>query len=482
MNTVAIAHDRQPAVAGQFYPEKADVLERTVSTLFKTAIPKKCTNVRAIISPHAGYEYSGQVAASVFNQIETNYKRIFIIGSSHQIYFQGASVYCSGDYLMPFGRVSVDTEVGKQLIQEYPALFIDDTTPHAKEHSLEVQLPFLDNMMENDYTIVPIILGSVNPDTCKLLAEALKPWFTPDNLFVISSDFSHYPKAEDATRIDANTMEAIRSNQPDKLIRTLLSQSKDSIPGLSTSLCGWNAVLTLMNLTADEPVSYQPIQYRHSGYKAERGESDRVVGYWGVAVSGTNERPTQVRTDQNKSFALTQAERKTLLDLSRRTLKATAEGKTVEADGALLSDGVEAPYGAFVTLRLNGELRGCIGTMETEQPLYKTIMDMTVSAAKFDSRFSAVTPDETDLINIEISVLSPLTTIKDTSEIILGKHGILLEKGNRSGVFLPQVATETGWNLEEFLGSCARNKAGLKWDEWKTATIKTFTCLVFGEE
>lgn len=483
MTSVAISHDRQPAVAGQFYPEKADVLERTVSALFRTAIPKKCTHVRAIISPHAGYEYSGQVAASVFNQVSTNYKRIFIIGSSHQVYFQGASVYCSGDYLMPFGRVSVDMEVGKELVQEHPELFSDDITPHTKEHSLEVQLPFLDNMIENDYTIVPIILGSANPDTCKLLAEALKPWFTPDNLFVISSDFSHYPKAADATRIDANTMEAIRSNQPDKLIESLVSHSKASIPGLSTSLCGWNSILTLMYLTADEPVNYQPIQYRNSGYNAEPGDSDRVVGYWGIAVSGTDETPTQVRTDQNKSFTLTQAERKTLLDLSRSTLKGTVEGKTVyEPELSLLSNALEAPCGAFVTLRLNGELRGCIGMMETKQPLYKTIMDMTVSAALHDSRFSPVTPDETDLIKIEISVLSPLTTIKDTSEIILGKHGILLQKGNRSGVFLPQVATETGWSLEEFLGSCARNKAGLKWDEWKTATIKTFTCLVFGEE
>lgn len=487
MNAVAIAHDRQPAVSGQFYPEKADILERTVSTLFRTAIPKKCTKVRAIISPHAGYEFSGQVAASVFNQVSTNYKLIFVIGSSHQVYFQGASVYCFGDYLMPFGRVNVDTEVGKQLVQENPGLFFDDVAPHAKEHSLEVQLPFLDNVMENDYAIVPIILGDVNPDTCKLLAEALKPWFTPDNLFIISSDFSHYPKAEDATRIDANTMEAIRSNQPDKLIETLVSQSKAGIPGLSTSLCGWNSVLTLMYLTAYEPVSYQPIQYRHSGYNAERGDSDRVVGYWGIAVSGDNNNNNNNATtsgfDQNGSFQLSGADKRTLLDLSRTTLQACVKGNTrPNPDNEHLSFASKAPSGAFVTLRLDGQLRGCIGLMESKEPLYKTIMDMTVSAALNDNRFSPVTPEEVDRLSIELSVLSPLTTIKDTSEIILGKHGILLQKGNRIGVFLPQVATETGWNLEEFLGCCARDKAGLKWDDWKSATIKTFTCLVFGEE
>lgn len=483
MQTAAITHNRLPAVAGQFYPAKAELLERTVSSLFRTAIPKKCTHVRAIISPHAGYDYSGQVAASAFNQVENNYKRIFILGSSHQVYFQGASVYCTGDYRMPFGRVVVDTEVGKQLVQDYPELFSDDTSPQAKEHSLEVQLPFLDNVMENDYAIVPIILGSVNPDSCKLLAETLRPWFTPDNLFVISSDFSHYPKAEDATRIDANTMEAIRSNQPDKLIETLVAQSKTGTQGLSTCLCGWNAVLTLMYLTADEPLSYQPIQYRHSGHNTERGDSDRVVGYWGIAVSDTKDVPTTVGAEEKGSFQLSETEKKTLLDLSRATLEASIKGKKrSEPPVAQLSSALKAPCGAFVTLRINGQLRGCIGRMETIQPLYKTIMDMTVSAALRDYRFSPVTPEETGRISIEISVLSPLSTIKDTSEITLGKHGILLEKGDRSGVFLPQVATETGWDMETFLGHCSRDKAGLEWNEWQSATIKTFTCLVFEEE
>ncbi len=482
MDTASYSHDRQPAVANQFYPGDREQLEQTLDRLFRSAKPKKISGVRAIISPHAGYVFSGEVAASAFQQIDNHYNRVFVLGSSHQFSIQGASVYCAGDYIMPYGREKVDTLIGKKLVNDFPGLFNDNTAPHAFEHSLEVQLPFLHHMLKGDYSIIPIIIGSVDPPMCHKLAAALEPWFTPEHLFVISSDFSHYPNAEDATRVDAKTMEAICINNPNRLIECLKSNVESHIPGLSTSLCGWTSVLTLINLTTDIPVTYHPIEYRHSGFNTEHGDNDRVVGYWAIAVSQDGDK-TRTKTATSASFNLTANERNTLLSLARKTLQACVRGeKPSKPEFDTLSETLRIPCGAFVTLHLNGNLRGCIGTLETNQPLFETIKDMTVSAALHDYRFLPVGIEEIPRIDIELSVLSPLKTIEDPSEIVLSKHGILIEKGNRRGVFLPQVATETGWDLEEFLGHCARDKAGIEWDGWKTATIKIFTCTVFGEK
>jgi len=468
--------DRYPAVAGQFYPAKADKLNEMLNKLFAQATPKKQEYVRAIISPHAGYVFSGGVAASAFNQTEASYKRVVLLASSHQAHFEGASVFCDGDYIMPYGKELVDREIGKKLVSDHPALFTDNPIPHKNEHSLEVQLPFLHHVLKTGYMIVPIILGSVDPITCFNIAEALKPLFNADNLFVISSDFSHYPTDADARKVDGATKNAILSNNPDKLLQTLKANTMAGIPHLSTSLCGWTSVLTLMYLTAgNSACNYFAIDYHNSGDAPLYGEKDRVVGYWAIAV-------LEQETSQN-DFALSETDKSTLLKLARECLQAGVHGeKPSKPDLSGFSDILKTNCGAFVTLHIKGHLRGCIGCMTGEMPLYKMVQEMAVSSAMHDYRFEPVRSSELDLIDIEISVLSPLQKIEDASEIVLGKHGILIEKGRNHGVFLPQVATETGWTLEQYLGHCAQDKAEIGWDGWKTAAIYTFTATVFGEK
>ncbi|MBP9016227.1 MAG: AmmeMemoRadiSam system protein B, partial [Paludibacteraceae bacterium] len=157
--------DRKPAVAGKFYPAKADELEKEVDIFFKNAVPKQLERVRAIICPHAGYVFSGKIAASAFNQIDRNrtYKRIFLIGSSHYKYFDKASVYCAGNFLMPYGEEKVDTDFGRKLVINFPEWFTDDPTPHLNEHCLEGQLPFLHHVLRKNYVIVPILIGTAHP-------------------------------------------------------------------------------------------------------------------------------------------------------------------------------------------------------------------------------------------------------------------------------------------------------------------------------
>ncbi|MDP4270072.1 MAG: AmmeMemoRadiSam system protein B [Bacteroidota bacterium] len=470
--------DRQPAVAGKFYPADPSDLGKMLDNLFGEASAKECEHVRAIISPHAGYVFSGKTAASAFNQIEgeVTYKRIFLLASSHHVSFDGASVYCEGDFVMPYGKEIVDTIFGEMLTERFPAVFTNNPTAHVNEHSIEVQLPFLHHVMKTRYRIVPIIIGTSNPETCKRIAAILKPYFNPNNMFVISTDFSHYPAYSDAMRVDEQTQKAILCNDPDILMATLRDNSRKHIPNLATSLCGWTSVLTLLYMTThNDALELKSINYTNSGDAKYYGEKSQVVGYWAMVV-------TDKKTEKSE-FKLSESEKTTLLKIARKTIEEHLKGKNPETEEESdLPPSLKEYCGAFVTLHEKGQLRGCIGKLISNSPLHETIRDMAISSAFHDYRFMPLNAHELPHIDIEISVLSPLKKIDDIKEIQMGRHGILIEKGHRSGVFLPQVATETGWNKEEFLGHCARDKAGLEWDGWKSANIYIFTATVFGEK
>jgi len=469
--------DRYPAVAGQFYPAQPDKLQKVLTSLFAEATKKQCQRVRAIISPHAGYVFSGKVAASAYSQIDgnTKFKHIFILASSHQENFEGASIFCEGDYVMPYGKEHVDTKFGQMLVSKHPDIFTSKPGSHKNEHSIEVQLPFLHEIIKSDYSIVPIIIGSSDWVVCQKIASALKPWFNSENLFIISSDFSHYPNDSDARNIDTKTKDSILSNNPETLLTTLRNNMMSGVSHLSTSLCGWTSVLTLMCLTTGEKsLEYHAIDYSNSSDAKLYGDKNRVVGYWAIAVSEKMEIASE--------FNITKTDKTELLNLARHTLEEIVnDGKISKPDITGFSSALKTNCGAFVTLHKDGQLRGCIGRLVGNLPLYKMIQEMAVSSAMHDYRFKPVTQKELENIDIELSVLSPLKKINDISEIELGKHGILIERGGHTGVFLPQVATETRWTLEEFLGHCARDKAGLEWDGWKTSDIYIFTATVFGE-
>jgi len=475
MESTSKSIDRHPAVAGKFYPEDPDKLQKELTCLFATAVPKQCNQVRAILSPHAGYIYSGEVAASAYNQIdrENHYHRIFMLASSHYNSFNKAAVYCDGDFVMPYGKEVVDTAIGKMLVENFPDIFTDSPVAHQDEHSLEVQLPFLHHVLKTTYSIVPIILGTSDPTVCNRVATVLKPYLNADNLFIISSDFSHYPEYSDARNVDAATKDGILANDPEVLLKALSENAKKHIPHLSTSLCGWTSVLTLLYMTShNDAMEYRAIEYRNSGDIKYIGDHDRVVGYWGIALT---ERQTE-----KVDFQLSDAEKKTLMIIARNTLEEHCRHHLkYKVDTADLSTTLNTNCGAFVTLHKKGQLRGCIGRMIGNLPLYQMVQEMTISAASHDHRFLPVELNELSDINLEISVLSPMKKINDIAEIELGKHGIYIEEGFHTGVFLPQVATETGWSKEEFLGHCARDKACLDWDGWKRANLYIFTATVF---
>jgi AmmeMemoRadiSam system protein B/AmmeMemoRadiSam system protein A len=471
--------NRKAYAAGRFYTDNPAALKTQLQQLFAKAEPRKeGASPLAIVVPHAGYLYSGEVAASGFNQIDPNrkFEHVFIIGSSHTTAFQGASVYCDGNFETPLGIVKVDTELAKKLVSENKILK-SYTEPHLYEHSLEVQLPFLQYYLKNDFCIVPIILGPSTGDTPQKLAEALKPYLNEKNLFVISSDFSHYPSYKNACTADQATAEAIQTNKPAKLLAALERNKDNDIPGLATSLCGWSSVLTLLYMTEKMPdLSIDLVQYKNSG-DSPYGDKDKVVGYYSISF---NKNKSAAREGE---FSLSREDKEYLLKLARKTItEYIKRGITPEVDISPLSATLKTPCGAFVTLKKEGKLRGCIGRFNPEQPLWKVVQKMAIAAATQDYRFDPVTSGEISQLKIEISVLTPLKRIKSADEFYLGKQGIYIKKGNQTGTFLPQVAAQTGWSKEEFLGHCAQDKAGIGWNGWKSAELYTYEAMVFKEE
>lgn len=470
--------DRKPAAAGSFYPSGKNELRAELDLLFRKAKSYMGNPAQAIITPHAGYVFSGEVAASGFRQVDPDraYDRVFVIASSHQVSFPGASIYNRGDYVTPLGAVPVDTETAAKLMQENK-LFRFEPEADKYEHSLEVQVPFLQYHLKKSFKIVPIVMGGRSAEECKSIANSLKPYFNEKNLFVISTDFSHYPSYTDAANADKATCDAIIRNEPAGLVKFLEQYKQKDVDQLATNLCGWTSVLTLLYITSGLPgYRFVPVEYKNSG-DSPYGDKDRVVGYWSIAVVKDADQKTST-----SSFNLTKKDKADLLDVARKTITTfITEKRRPVIETGTFSASLQVPAGAFVTLHKDGKLRGCIGRFTAEDPIWMVVREMAIASATEDNRFRPVTTSELKEIEIEISVLTPMKKITSIKEIIPGKHGIYIKKGYSSGTFLPQVATETGWDTEELLGHCARDKAGIGWDGWRDAEIYTYEALVFSE-
>lgn len=461
---------RKPAFAGSFYDKSRDNLLFHLKQMFINAQPKESQQpVAALIVPHAGYNYSGTVAASAYKQLPANarFNRIYLIGSSHRMAFNGAALYGGEAFETPLGIVPVDTSAVQELAAA-SSLFNINNLAHQQEHTLEVQLPFLQYHLKKPFKIVPVIIGTQNEDDCRLMAQALRSHFHEDNLFVVSSDFSHYPNYSDAQRTDHETAGAILKNNPAALHSILKKHHQMNIPNLATSLCSWTSVLTLLFLTQNIPgIEYHHIIYQNSG-DSPQGDTHQVVGYEAITVT----RPTP------NEFSLTAEAKNELLTIARQALR-NALNKMPDNITAPASAILNQPTGAFVSLYVRGHLNGCIGQLEPAQPLWLVVKEMALAAAFDDDRFDRLKVKDLPDLEIEISVLTPPVKITDINEIEPGRHGIIIQKGPHKGTFLPQVAQRMHWTREEMLRHCALEKTGIGTDGWKNAEIFTYEAIVF---
>ncbi|MCR5240051.1 MAG: AmmeMemoRadiSam system protein B [Prevotella sp.] len=460
---------RPATQANRFYMGDARELSEEVDSFL--ALHRGATiyhHVAAVIVPHAGYYFSGCVAASAYMSVPAGqpYKRIFLLGPSHHEWLDGASVNTEADYYAtPLGNVKVDRETTRS-ISDADSVFSYQPKAHDREHCLEVQLPFLQRRLGDVPPIVPIIISTNDFNKLKRIAHVLKPYFTEENLFVISSDFSHYPSYEDACEVDALTGKAIETGSVGAFIAALEQNARSGKRNLATSACGELAIATLM-LMMDGSYEVKHLMYQNSG-DADNHDHSRVVGYHSFAI---------VRKSDT-GFALSDDEKRLLKEIALTSIKDSLAGKEISHSSPLTTH-LSAKCGAFVSLHKHGRLRGCIGHFGEDIPLHEIVAEMARAAAFEDPRFMPVTADELADIDIEISVLTPMRRIESLDEFELHRHGIYIRKGYRSGTFLPQVADEVNWTKEEFVSHCAQDKAGIGWDGWKDAELYVYEAIVF---
>jgi len=480
---------RQPNVAGQFYPSDAPELSATIDKFFTQASPQTSDDGEpfVIIVPHAGYGFSGQTAAYAYKLIKDRpYKTVVIVGPAHYYAFSSASVYTQGFFRTPLGNVEVDSEFARQMVGNDKDILFEPAA-FEKEHSVEVQIPFLQKTLK-DFKIVPVVIGDCTYSTCQKLAHVLKEAIgaRQDVLIVISSDMYHGFDYDEARLIDNATLGVLQKIDAENLYYGLREGK--------FQLCGGFGAVTALILAAD--CGYNKLTVlNHTDSAQATGKMIKgiwTVGYGSSVIYGKSKLPA-AGAAKNQETALRGAEkgekamldtqqRKKLLNIARNAietyLKTGVKPEIKEEDPLLLSK-----MGAFVTLHSGGELRGCIGNLIGKQPLVLTVRDMAVESAVGDPRFSALELSELKNVEIEISALSPMERVNSADDIELGRHGVMVKHGFRSGVFLPQVATETGWSKEEFLGQLCYQKAGLPYDAWKdkNTELYVFTAEVFSE-
>lgn len=468
--------NRMPVVrpatqANRFYTGDTKKLSEEVDSLLALHRDAAVYNdLAALIVPHAGYYFSGNVAATAYMTLPKNkvYKRIFLLGPSHHEWLDGASVNTEADYYAtPLGQVEVDHETALALTSA-DSVFRYEPKAHDREHCLEVQLPFLQRRYGEDSVppIVPVIISTNDFQKLKRIADVLKPYLTEENLFIVSSDFSHYPSYEDARKMDARTGKAVESGDVSQFIAVLEENARSGVPRLATSACGEQAIATLL-MMIDSTYQVKHLMYQNSG-DSEEHDRNRVVGYHAFAI---------VR-GAVQNFSLSADEKQTLKEIALTSIKDSLDGKPISNRSPLTAH-LSEKCGAFVSLHKHGRLRGCIGHFGEDVPLLEIVAEMARAAAFEDPRFLPVTRDELADIDIEISVLTPMRRIHSLDEFELHRHGIYIRKGYRSGTFLPQVADGVNWTKEEFVSHCAQDKAGIGWDGWRAAELYVYEAIVF---
>ena len=446
---------RQPAVSSLFYPKEKRQLEEQILSFLKKAKKKDLEKPKILIVPHAGIVYSGQTAAFGFKQVEgQDFKRVVLLGASHTSWFSYAAVDDSDFWLTPLGQVALDKHFidfltdGKYVVK--------DKRPFINEHCLEVELIFLQKVLTN-FKIVPILLSEADDFLIEKLAEKIASKIDDKTLVVVSSDLSHYPPDEVAKKADQKTIEAILSGEREIFEKKIFEIENSGLLGLETAACGQKAISLALALAKRLGVYFKLIHYSTSADVSL--DFSRVVGY--AAIGGYLK-----QNKDDEEFFLDDETQKEALKIVKNTWQSFLTKGIIPKIKAK-SKSLRKNLGCFVTLKKNGKLRGCIGEFPSDKPLWQVIQKMVLASAFDDPRFFPLKKEELPFLEIEISIVFPLKKIDDWRKIKLGIDGVLIEKEGRRGVFLPQVAKETGWSLEEFLENLCLEKAGLPKDCYK---------------
>ncbi len=475
---------RATCVAGQFYKADPEKLAKEVNGYLAAAqVPEIADDIIAVVAPHAGYEFSGPVAGYSYAILkDRSYDTVILVGPSHRgMPLSGAALSSHRFWETPLGKVPVNGEMNEKLLATSSRFKMSDAA-HDDEHCLETQLPFLQTVLE-EFSIVPIVFSDFAPHNTRPIGEAIASVANEKTLLVISTDLSHYPAAKQANLVDHGILDAICTLDVDTVYaadRELLARD---IPNLHCTACGLGPVVAGIGAAKMLGATRANMLYYANSADADPRSASRCVGYGAVAFVGERKAATfSGEPGDTSSVELDSTQQQYLLKLARSTIEAYLDTGTLP-DIATSDPAMHQQRAVFVTLTKDGKLRGCIGQIIARHTLAAAVREAAVSAAVRDHRFPPVTRDELDELHIEISVLSPMEPVASYTDIEVGKHGVMVVRGRRSGVFLPQVAPEQGWGRDQMLQNLCSHKAGLPADAYKDpdTELYAFTAQVFGE-
>lgn len=460
---------REPAWAGRFYPESREDLARLIETLLRQAdqeaeVSSQGSHLRALIMPHAGYVYSGITAAHAARVIRRDeFTRVLLLGPDHRVGFSHASVTAASQWRTPLGTVSIGDI--RFLVNKHPEWFTHVAASDRNEHCLEVILPFLQTRLPR-FELIPLVLGPCDTEGMARLLVGLVD--DPHTLLVVSADLSHYLPYEAAVKRDKETLARIIALDPNWL------------DDQENRTCGRYPVGALLALARSRHWRPVLLHYNNSGDTA--GDKDAVVGYGAVAFYGGD----SMQPSSDVSQTLSPEQGAALVTLARRTLAGHygenfPPDEARQLDARLIDPALQTRCGTFVTLKIENQLRGCIGSLAATAPMAEGVRDNALNAALHDPRFPPLEKKELDAVQIEVSVLTEPVELEytDADDLLAklkpGVDGVIIKRGYASATFLPQVWEQLP-RPESFLSHLCM-KAGLPSDQWREGDL---TVLVYG--
>ncbi len=475
-----------PVVAGAFYPgDPAELKTMVQSYLDQASAPELSGKLFGVMSPHAGYIFSGPVAAYAYKALAAQGKKKFvIIAPSHHYPGAGLVAVLNADYYQtPLGKVKIARDKAQELYSQGDWVTAD-TQFFSQEHAGEVQIPFLQTAMGDEIEIALIVMPDPRLEVAQKLAAALLKVFPPDQwLFIASSDMSHYHSDAIAKQMDRNSLNLIEQMNIDQL------SMEGSGPVRTAELCGLGPVLAVMQAFKDSGSGVPVVLNARNSFDTTGQNPDRVVGYGSVAFvlggqAAAKPAGAEPEVEELKPYGgdLSQNQKKALMKIARLSVETyVKENKIPEL--SVTDPRLKEIGAAFVRLKKFGDLRGCIGHVLAQEPLYLCVRDVACSAAKHDPRFPPVSKEELKDLEYEISVLSPLAPVRNLAIIKVGRDGLVMRMGPYQGLLLPQVPVEQGWDHDTFLSHTCL-KAGMSSDCWHNPEVQIFRFqgLVFGEK
>ena len=443
---------RQAAIAGTFYPNTKEELSSTVKHMLSIVSPLDSDiKAKAIIAPHAGYIYSGPIAAEAYINIDPNISRVVLLGPSHHVGFRGMALSSAQYFQTPLGKVEIDS-IAQEQIKNLQSVSVNDLA-HEKEHSIEVHLPFLQCRLSK-FTLIPIVVGDASKEDVAEVLDLL--WGGPETLVIISSDLSHFHQYDQA-------------NSHDKKTASRIMQLDSTLKG--ENACGCRAINGFSQLVKQlnskfERYALKQLSVRNSGDTA--GDHQRVVGYGSFMLT------------ENKSKSLSLSERQQLLQVARQSIQhvlTSRENFNIELNA--FSESLKLVGACFVTINIDEQLRGCIGSLQAHRPLIVDVANNAQSAAFKDPRFSPLSLEEFQKCVLHISVLSSpedlgILDFEALLDIVRpGVDGIILEENGRRATYLPSVWEQLP-DPKDFLRSL-RQKAGLSPQNWQDCRVQRYT-------